>query len=132
MAAYATRTELAQYGLPSDALTGVSTTDQDAALEAASRELDGYFRAQYGVPLASVSSDTKRHVCAVASWIIMAVRGYSPDGPDVVIRQRYDDAIAWARDVAKGVVRPIEQTSDATPSTIESIPLMDSTEERGW
>jgi phage gp36-like protein len=131
MTAYALRSDLTTMGLPSAALTGVSTADQDSALEAASRLLDSYLSPKWGVPVPSPNAALKMHTCAVASYLILSVRGYSPEGVNSTLRQRHDDAIAWATKCGKGEAFPCDQGADATPGDDEAGVLV-STDETGF
>jgi len=130
--AYATRTQLIQLGLPSAALTDVSTADQDEALDGASGIADGYLRKRYTLPLATYGMDLTTHVCSIAAWIILKTRGFNPEDPaDVAIRMGYEDAIAWLVSVAEGDIDP-QDVTDATPTTAKGIAQVWSDDERGW
>ena len=126
--AYATRAELYVLGLPSAALTGVATADQDLALDAASSFCDSYLRGRYGCPIASASYALKLCVCQIAAYRLLCSRGFNPETLDGVIRTNYEEALAWLKDCAKGIASPIDQADDATPSTDENAPLIDSTD----
>lgn len=132
MTRYAERSDLTRFGLPSGALTNVSTTTQDAALDAASTLADGYLRGRFELPLTAWGDDLKRAVCAVAAWDLMVTRGFAPDaGNDEVLRQRYEDAIAWLKSVALGHVIPVNVT-DATPEEDDGGTFSVSNPRRGW
>lgn len=132
MTAYATRADLYALGLPVEAMSGVSSADQDAAIEASSRRADSYLRTRYGVPCPVAPRELVWAVCVLAAYDLITTRGYSPDvGADQTLRDRANDALAWLRDVAKGVVA-LDPSADATPSVSESAPLMSYEEDRGW
>lgn len=108
MAAYATRTELVQLGIASAAISGISTTDQDAALEAASRKADSYLNSAFKLPITSWGADLKEAVCAIAAFILLKNRGFDPENPaDAAIAKGNDDAMKWLRDIAEGKATPI-------------------------
>jgi phage gp36-like protein len=108
MAAYGTQTDLAQLGtVPADVLATISSDDQNAELEAQSRVADSYLAARFILPLSAYGKDLVNAVCSMAAYVLMARRGYAPDGHDSVFRQRFDDAIAWLRDVSRGLVSPV-------------------------
>jgi hypothetical protein len=70
-------------------------------------------------------------VAAVASWTVLSVRGFNPDAPgDVVLRQRYDDAVRWLEKVSRGDIVPT--IVDATPALREAGPRVSSGRLRGW
>lgn len=123
MAQYATRAELYQLAIPSAALTGISSADQDAALESASRVADSYLGTAFELPLTLWGVDLKEAVAKMAAYRLMAVRGFSPEAGDAEqFRLQYQDAVKWLEQVAKGLVRPIgvvdasggENDTDAT------------------
>ena len=60
--AYATITDLTRFGLPSTALTGVSSTTQEEAISAASSLADSYLRSRYDLPLTAYGDD-------LAGWL---------------------------------------------------------------
>lgn len=126
MSQYATRDELARGGLRAAALSGVSTADQDAALVAASGEADGYLAKRYLLPLVAWGDDLRRRVVHIATYDLLATRGYAPaSGVDPLVAKRHDDAIFWLRDVAKGVVEP-QGIVDSSATVEEQAPLVSS------
>lgn len=111
---YALVADLAQLAANPTSLNGIPSTDQQAALDAASAEADGYLAAQYQLPLVSWGTPLRMHVCNMAMYRLMARRGYRPGGADVSFKERYDEAIAWLRGVSAGRVTP--------PDLIDSSP----------
>lgn len=144
--AYCDTAALYIFGIRADALVDVPSADQEEALEAASETVDGYLRtAGYGVPIptASLTRDIKRAVCRIAAWDLLSeARGFAPSSSsdvnsDLAVRTNYEDAIAWLRDVAKGVIQPIPLNSsganaDATPDAEEGGAVVVTEESRGW
>lgn len=135
MTAYATRAELYALGIGSDALTGVSTDTQDTALEAGSRMVDSYARRRNGTPFpaSAVPYELRRATCIIAAWDLLTTRGFSPQtaNGDDAVKERYDNTIAWLKDVARGVAH-LDDTADATPSEQEAAPLIYSDDETDW
>lgn len=132
MSQYATRDDLARGGLRAAALSGVSTADQDAALVAASGEADGYLAKRYLMPLVAWGDDLRRRVVHIATFDLLATRGYAPaSGVDPLVAKRYDDAILWLRDAARGLVEP-QGIVDSTPEIDEAAPLVSSDDAAGW
>lgn len=109
--AYATRTDLTTFSLPSGALQGVSTDKQDAALEAASRLADGYLNARFRLPLTGYGSDLKRAVCDIAAFILMKGRGFAPETADAdMLLSAEREAIRWLEGIAAGKITPYGMT----------------------
>ncbi len=132
MARYAETTDLVRFGLPSAALTGVSTATQEAALEAASEVARGYLREKYSLPLASWADDLRRCVCAVAAYDLMVTRGFAPSAAnDEHLRLRYEDAMRWLRDISAGHIIPSGMV-DATPTETEGLTYAVMSTRRRW
>jgi phage gp36-like protein len=103
--AYATAQELVdRVGI--DALSAVSDRDWDAAIEDesvtaaiddASAEIDSYLAARYPLPLADPPAAVKR------ACIDMAMYHLSGNRTTEEVEKRYKNAVAWLRDVAKGL-----------------------------
>lgn len=130
--AYATRTDLTTHGLSSAALGSISTTAQDAALDAASATADSYLRARYSPPVAGYGVDLTRAVCSLAAWDLLSVRGYDPQrGGDEALRLRAEDALRWLRDVSSGKASLSGITESESESWPEYIGAM-SDDPRGW
>ncbi len=130
MASYATRSQLAIYGLPARVLAQVSTSDQDAQLEAASAEADDYLRRQYQLPITSWSVSLSKHVVAIAAYNIMTVLGFNPEGEDNNFKSRAQMAYEYLRDVRAG--RADIGAGDTTPDYDEAAPEVYCDELRGW
>lgn len=133
--AYATTTDLVRLGIAAAALTGVSSTIQEAALESASDMADGYMRARYTLPLTTWGDDLRRVVCAIAAWDLLCVRGFDPSrGGDVAVQARYEAAMLWLRDVSQG--RAVVSGGNTDPTAARharaSGPRVTSDRTRGW
>lgn len=107
---YAQISDLITYGLPSTALGVLTTTQQNAALEQASRKLDSFFAARYGndgVPLLEWDTNVTEACAKIAAYDLLVVRGFNPaSGADINIRNRHDDAMRWAEKVQKQQAHP--------------------------
>lgn len=143
MAAYATKDELYIYGAPSKAFGQLTDAAKDAALEAASRTVDTYYRARFPLPLSSWDEQTKKVTCQIATYDLLSIRGYNPaSGSDINIKDRYDSAIAWLEKVAKQQAHPEVATAQINapevvqPSVITSsvvnLATGASSRNRGW
>lgn len=134
--AYATRTDLTRFGLPSGALTGIADATQDAALEAASDVADSYMRSRYTLPLTGYGDDLKRAVCAIAAWDLLSTRGYDPNrGSDEAVRMRADDAKGWLKDISAGKAAVSGGVTTPGPSRFSRVATaasVRSDSKRGW
>src|SRR5690606_20883825 len=112
--AYATLAQLVQVGINADALADVPDADRQAALDVASAFVDSYLRARYTMPLVAWGGELTRATCIVAAYDLLTARGYAPsEGQDNVVRARYEDVLAWLRDVSAGEVTP--DITDSAP-----------------
>lgn len=144
MAMYASTTDLANLGLPAEALSGVSLTVQEAHLTKASGKIDSYLRSRHSLPLGAPYPDEVIDCCvSLAAYTLLVRRGFNPDEYDSNFRQQYDDALEWLRDLAAGRAS-LADTADATATTAEGAPRVtsgganrihgdgDAGEGRGW
>lgn len=132
MSQYATLDDLTALGLPAAALSGVDASTRTAALVAASATADSYLGKRFALPLSSWGADLTRAVVAIAAWDLLTRRGFNPaSGADAAIGTRNIDAINWLRDVARGLVEPVNLL-DSTPPTPEGMPLVESDARQAW
>lgn len=104
---YALVADLAQLSANPTSLNSIPSGDQQAALDAASAECDGYLASQYALPLKSWGTPLRMHVCNMAMYRLMARRGYRPGATaDTSFKDRYDEAIQWLRGVSSGKITP--------------------------
>lgn len=81
---------------------GVIDTDVvERALTDATGEANSYLRAKYRLPLASVPEDLRRVTCDIAHYRLSDDATHLTDEK----RQRYEDAMSWLKDLARGVAR---------------------------
>lgn len=133
---YATTTDLTRFGLPSAALTGISSTTQEEAISAASNFADSYLRSRYDVPLTAYGDDLSQCVCALAAETLLTSRGLDPSraNGDVIIT-RADNARSWLRDVSAGraaVSGGVTTPGPSPQARASTAPTTRSTSERGW
>lgn len=133
---YATTTDLTRFGLPSTALTGVSSTTQEEAISAASALADSYMRSRYAVPLTAWGDDLRQCVCALAAETLLTSRGLDPGRANGdVILTRADNARAWLKDVSAGrasVSGGVTTPGPGTYARASTAPTTASSSERGW
>lgn len=116
--------ELLAMGIASDALAQIPSGVRDTARATATALAISYLRKRFMPPYSSVSDDVKRAIAHIATFDLLARRGYSAQlGADGTILARYDSAIQWLRDAARGIVEP-ESIVDSTPTVEEASPLI--------
>jgi phage gp36-like protein len=94
-----------------DAATTASVAS--AALEEASGVVDSYCRSRYQTPL-QPDDDVKGKCLDIAVWLLFSRRRNGKNGD--IIRQRYEDAIAFLKDVAANRAS-LDQPVGNTPQT---------------
>ncbi len=132
--------EAARIARVEDALTDVPAEDQESVMSSSTDMVDGYLRtAGYGVPIPAtiVVPSIKRAEAAIWAWDLLKFRTDPTTEAGALVRQSYEDAILWLRDVAKGVIQPIPldssgATQDATPTVEEGGAFAVSEASRGW
>lgn len=128
---YAAPSHVARYALPAVATSGLSTTDQLDSCLGATDEAEGYLNSAYTLPLTAWGEDLAKHVANLAGFDILRRRGFQPEGPDQVVIDGRDHALAWLKMVAGGRLRPVG-ILDSTPETYEGGAFVVSSARRGW
>lgn len=109
---YATRTDLTRLAIAAQALGGISTDTQDAALASASSTIDSYLQGRFKLPLASYGIDITECACAIAAWLLIKGRGLQPGNEAwESLRSGYTDALRWLKDVSDGRALPAFPTA---------------------
>jgi len=124
MSQYATTTDLGDYGLPPDALTGVGMTPavQNKILTKASGIIDSYLRGRYKLPLSVPYPDEIIEACvSVAAFKVLKRRGHNPSAFDQTFTDDYQAALEWLAKLSKGEVN-LCSDADATPAVNEARP----------
>lgn len=73
----------------------------ERALTDATGEINSYLRAKYRLPLAAVPDDLRRVACDIALYRLSGEADLLTEEK----RQRYEDALTWLKDLAKGIAR---------------------------
>lgn len=131
---YCQPSDLVLYGLPAQAIAPIPGATQTAQCIAASELADSYLRGRYPLPLTAWGVDLTMKVSYVASYLLLAQRGYNPAaGADPLIKLRYDDAIRWFEGIQKQAVHP-DVTSTPSPQNDPTygLPQVHSSQPRGW
>lgn len=135
MASYATLADFDIWGLPPTNTAGLDPTMIEGHLSSASRLADSYIGARgYALPLTQWGEDLRSAVCRIAAFTVLVSRGINPDEPMIQATSKSrDDAIAWLRDVAKGIANLDQvQTTPARSGAGLIAFYTSSTEDRGW
>lgn len=130
----ATAAEFDAHALPSEAFVGIDITVKNAWLQWASSVCLGFVQKRKALPLLSWGSDLKNACCEIAAYKLMGKRGYAPgSGGNQVLRDGYDDAIAWLRDISRGIAELVDCVdSSSTPTVDEAGPLTASDPIVNW
>lgn len=131
MSSYASLAELYLLGSPEESLDFAADAVKQANLDRASRIMDSYFGARYGVPLVVFSDDVKG-CCAVIAAYLVFTWGQNPERNDDEFRRKYEDCIKWLEDVRDGKATPAGTVTDTTPSTVEGASDYWGEPDRGW
>lgn len=78
----------------------------DDGLQFADDLINGYLRSRYDLPLASVPRNIVGIACDIARY------RYYQDQPTELVTVRYEQAIAWLRDVANGLIDVLPTTEE--------------------
>ena len=137
---YATEEDLKNpaLGLPAKALAGVNTPDLEDGLISASDTMDSYLSNRFTLPILVWARDMRGACAAIAAYTLLAGRGFNPQAgsADEQVRLRYEDAIRWLKDCARGLATPTG-IEDSTPVIDQGLvdtesPLFNTTSKRGW
>lgn len=128
--AYITGAQLGQLSaLNATLLADFDVAAVAAAIPAASATADSYLAARYTLPLVSWGDDLRQCVADIAAFRLISGYGYDPQGANGDYRQRYNDAMAWLRDVARSACTPT--IVDTQPAS-EALGTVESNTPRGW
>jgi phage gp36-like protein len=129
--AYINSTELGRLSaLPAAIIARIDSATVTAAIDAACATADGYLASRYEFPFTQPGTDLKQACADIAGYRLASTHGYSNDGDDSDIRTRYEDAIAWLRDVSKGLVTLDKVTQ--SPAPVRFARVVSPNTVRGW
>ena len=139
MSQYATTTDLQNLGLPTAALTGVSSPIQDQHLVKASGVVDSYLRGRETLPLvAPFPDEVVDATVRLAAYTLLVRRGFNPDSYDENFRSLYEGTLRWLKDVSAGRAN-LASTADTDtteragrPRVQLGTPTTTPTNLRGW
>jgi len=116
---YATPTDVAKHAMRAAAVEELPWETKLAACLSATDEADGYIASSHTMPLVAWGSDLTKHVACMAALEMLRPRGFGgSDGPDAMVVDAHDKAIAWLNRVAAGRLQPVGMI-DSTPETYE-------------
>ena len=116
--AYATRDDLVTLGLPADWLSAASEAQQDKALVRAGSVADGYLASRFTLPITVWGDDLRGCVVDLAVYYLASsVIGYNPasSSSDASIKDRFDAAMLWLKDISSGKAVPAGVTDSSAP-----------------
>lgn len=111
---FATRADLARYGLAPAVLADIPTADQDDALGVATSELGDLIGDRVTFPLSAWSPALRMHTCRAAAYHLLRAHGFNQDSSDELVLKDYDRALSWAKSVKVAFLTPA--MTDATPT----------------
>lgn len=120
---YAQPADLITYGMTAAALStpATNTQAQTQSILGASEIADSYLRQQFALPLVSWGADLVQHVCWLAQYTLINLRGFNPESAaDVNYLEKYKLAKKWFEDVAAGRVSP--SVTDSSPGAVPGKP----------
>jgi phage gp36-like protein len=110
---YATASDLETFGAPAAALDGLYSEAIAAQLEAASSVADSYLRNHYKLPIvAPYPPALTEAVARIATFNLLSVRGYNPEGDAGLLETRYKTAMRWLESVGSGKASPLLIAAD--------------------
>jgi phage gp36-like protein len=122
--------ELLAMGIASNALAVIPESERDKARAAATGVGVSYWSKRFKPPFTSIGDAEKRALAHIATYDLLSRRGYNPlKGGDPEIKERYDAALQWLRDCARGLAEP--EIVDSSTSVPEGAPLV-ATDEITW
>ncbi len=132
MPSYATTDDLTALAIPAEAIADLDPAIVTQALASASDDADSYLRNKFTLPLTAWGQDLRKAVCRIAAYSLLSSRGFNPQASnsDRLIADNNEKAIAWLRDVGKGLATP--SVTDSSPTGLPSVPSAVRTEPRGW
>lgn len=143
---YASTVDLAMLGLPENLLELMGAELQQRHLEIASGQIDSYLRAQYKLPISQDETtglyppELVSACVDIASYSLIQFIGYNPSNGDDKYQQRFYDMTGnpnvtgskgWLDRVRTGAVQ-LALAVDATPTTRDGAPQVNSQPARGW
>lgn len=111
---YANVAQLEAFGVARQALSKISASEKSEALAAATEVASGYLASRWEMPLTAWGTDLSQVTCKLATFELIATRGFNIEGSDEVIRTRYEDAIRWLEKVSSGAITPVGIEDSAT------------------
>lgn len=110
----------AEYITDHAALHAAALPYAEAAIEDADSEIDGYICKRYRVPLSTVPKVITKISKDIAVYNMVSHTGVDESDREKTVLNRYNAAIAYLTNVAKGVVDIMEETAGTEASTTGS------------
>lgn len=122
---YATISELIAFSLNPQVVKNYTFTEisMNAALLAASAEVNSYLTSQQILPLTDWDAKIKQVTCDIAAYRLFKQYGYDPDAiQNSNIRSCYNQAMEWLNKVADQMI--IVKYPDSDPSPMKAGPFV--------
>ena len=129
---YATQGEFLEQACLAAAFQDTPGPVIDTALVWASSRLNSYIKKRVTLPLVSWSEDLKVATCYFAAKQLLDSRGVDwASGLNVTIKENFQTALDWARDIAKGLCE-LDTYEDSSPAVDEAGPIASSDPITDW
>jgi phage gp36-like protein len=114
-------------------LTSGQLLQLDARIAAASGVVDSYLKGRFAVPIATPGTDIADATSKIAGYNFMCIDLGLPPDPNSMWKVRYDEAIFWLKDVAKGLATPENiGSTQAELAGALAAPIVITSTARGW
>jgi hypothetical protein len=115
---YCTPADVRGNALHPNAISGVSDIEIDEIARKQTGVANGYLK--FRLPLLHWGDDLRARVADLVAYQIMKRRGFNPESADQIVVDAKNDALAWLKQVASGIVIPDEivesEPEDAQPT----------------
>ena len=132
---WCTPTDITTYGANALALVEVPNATLVTQCIAATSVMASFLRDRFPVDDPSfqvLDTSITMYTAWIAAYLVFAERGYDPAaGSDLQIKEKYDAAIAWGKEVAKGAFKPLV-SFNPPPGRNYQLPAVYTHKPRGW
>lgn len=131
---YCQVSDLTTIGINPVSLQDVTLAEQQAAIVAASAQIDDHIGGRYQLPLLAWPMSFTLNCAKLAVYIILSVRGYNPDsGADPLWKIDGEKAIEWAKGIQRQAIHPQVTPSAPSPGNpTYDLPQVQTMPQRGW
>lgn len=112
---YCVPADISRYGIAASAVSGISSQNQQDALNEASARAASYIARRYQMPLTTVGDDVKGAVVKLAVWSMLAVRGASPEASSNY-QAMAESAEKWLLALSRGDAELVSSVDSSVPN----------------